>query len=532
MRWVASLTFSILLHVFVEWSADGFTLPGSPTTHQHRRTLIRLHLQLLSKDFELQKENRPFAQRVSGPRIARRLNHAFRYLYRHDDNSTMVLLSQNVTSAFQFFTEVVGYTAQEVLEMNQTFPPLLELHVQRHLKPKLRFLVETLQLQSMSQVRQHVPPQYFGARLERILAPRHAFLVHKGLYSGRELILSPTRWRDFLIACRKPKLFCALCNQWLRETEATSRGIPMLPIGIKEIEAFDAVFQRGLMAAARNDLIQGNRTWPLDAINITAADLITLLIQHGANPLERDARGSSLLHWAAGMGQLESIKVLLPYFRDGVMEATERDGAVPLHWAAAGANAREFGIGGHVEVCQYLLTQVDDARGLVNCLTKDGNSALMWSAWAASLDVVKLLVRNRADPYVSNRNGCTVAHWAASGGNLECCRYLHEAVGVDFSQPNYGGNTPLTHAVAFGRADVVEWLRNEVLSKDKDDLIAMSLAHDFVAWTDGDEKRKLVLSLFEDWDNVAELRPHLYPEKGDCDDLDHINQGEDCGYIA
>jgi ankyrin repeat protein len=503
--------------ILLQWSVVGFTITGGPAAHQRQMELIRLHLQLSSTDFDLKKDNLPFAQRVSGPRVARRLNHAFRYLYRHDDNSNVSRLSQNVTNATQFFTQVIGYTAQDVQEMNQTFPPLLELHVQRHLKPKLRFLVETLQLQSMSQVRQHVPPQYFGARLERILAPRHAFLVSKGLYNGRDVILNPTRWRDFLIACRKPKLFCALCNQWQREMETTTKSIPMVPIGVKEIEAFDALFQRGLMAAARNDLNQSNKTWPLDSINITSADLITLLIQHGANPLERDARGSSLLHWAAGMGQLESIKVLLPYFRKRVFEATERDGAVPLHWAAAGANAREFGIGGHVEVCQYLLSQTDDRKGLVNCLTKDGNSALMWSAWAASLDVVKLLVRNRADPYVSNRNGCTVAHWAASGGNLECCRYLHETIGVDFSQPNNGGNTPLTHAVAFGRADVVEWLRNEVLSKDEDDLIAASLAQDFVAWTDGDEKRKLVLSLFQDWDSIEELRPHDYPDTGDDD---------------
>jgi hypothetical protein len=324
MKWVAWLTLTILLDVFSEWSADGFTINGGPLTHQLRTQLLRLQLQLLSKDFELKNDNLPFAQRVSGPRVARRLNHAFRYLYRHDDNSTVTLLSQNVTDAFQFFTQVIGYTTQEVMEMNQTFPPLLELNVQRHLKPELRFLVETLQLQSMAQVRQHVPPQYFGARLERILAPRHAFLVHKGLYSGPELILSPTRWRDFLIACRKPNLFCALCNQWQREMKATSRSIHLVPIDIKEIDAFDSVFQRGLMAAARNDLNQGNKRWSHKNLNITPAELITLLIQHGANPLERDARGSSLLHWAAGMGQLESMQVLLPYFRKGVLEATER----------------------------------------------------------------------------------------------------------------------------------------------------------------------------------------------------------------
>ncbi|KAI2510492.1 hypothetical protein MHU86_3912 [Fragilaria crotonensis] len=358
----------------------------------------------------------------------------------------------------------------------------------------------------MAEVRQHVPPQYFGARLERTIAPRHAFLVWKGLYSCRDLILIPDRWQEFLQACRKPKQFCALCNQWQQELDRTT-GRKSKQIRINEIETFDASFQRGIMAAARNELRQHDDWSPLDHAIVSSADLINLLIQHGANPLERDARGSSLLHWAAGTGQLDNVKILLPLLEKGVFEATTRDGALPLHWAAAGANAREFGIGGHVHVCRYLLDQVDDEKGLVNRLTKDGNSALMWSAWAGSLDVVKLLVRSRADPFVTNRNGCSVAHWAASGGNLDCCRYLYETVGVDFTSRNHGGNSPLTHAVAFGRVDVVKWLRKDVLSANQDDIIAASLAQDFVAWTEGDEKRQLVLSLFDDWGEGIDMEP-------------------------
>jgi ankyrin repeat protein len=58
-------------------------------------------------------------------------------------------------------------------------------------------------------------------------------------------------------------------------------------------------------------------------------------------------------------------------------------------------------------------------RTLVNSQTKDGNTVLMWGAWSRSLDVVKFLVRNRAVATITNRNGCSVAHWASSGGG-EC----------------------------------------------------------------------------------------------------------------
>jgi ankyrin repeat protein len=98
----------------------------------------------------------------------------------------------------------------------------------------------------------------------------------------------------------------------------------------------------------------------------------------------------------------------------------------------------------------------NNMNSYLNHCTVDGNSAVMWASWSGSLDVCQLLVSRGADVVnVTNRNGCTVAHWAASGGNVQVCRYLYD-IGVDFSLANHGGNTPLTHAVAFGRSEVVE----------------------------------------------------------------------------
>lgn len=114
------------------------------------------------------------------------------------------------------------------------------------------------------------------------------------------------------------------------------------------------------------------------------------------------------------------------------------------------------------------------------------------------------MTRNRADYKLANRNGCTVAHWASSGGNLEVCKYLGKVIGVDFFEPNYGGNTPLTHAVAFGRAEIVEWIREQ--AKGEDDEIAARLAEDFFMWTDGDAKRTQILKIFQDnyWNDGTE----------------------------
>ncbi|KAG7359247.1 ankyrin repeat domain protein [Nitzschia inconspicua] len=484
----------------------------------------------------------PFEQRTQGPRMARRMNSRFRYLYR--DGSSQF---QN-TTAMEYLSQY--YSKERILEMNDTFPPLLELNVARHIHPKFRFLQETLHIldsntsnEDYERMLSDIPPQYFGSRLEKIVAPRHAFLVYMDLPHGRELFddEASTKWKEFVIASRKTKPFCALCNQWLKEKQQqkqqhcqsnTIQREP--PITAKQIEAFDFLFGRGILAAARNELVQWNNTWPLQHVNITSSQILRLLIDHGANPLERDIRGTTVLHWASGTGNLEAVQELLKHFPNGLLETTERDGATPLHWAAAGANSKEFGTGGHVHVCQYLLSECtrqrrsqhsDDnknilkkeedepptAKQLVNQLTKDGNSPLMWAAWSASLDTVKLLIRHRAEWDLANQNGCTVAHWAASGGSLEVCHYLHNVVGVDFFVPNHGGNTPLTHAVAFGRTDIARWLKElsstSIGNGNHHDLIAAQLAEDFVRWdSDRSEhdrlQRRKILELFQEeyWD--------------------------------
>ena len=471
------------------------------------------------------KDNRPHEQRVDGPRPARRMNHSFKHLYRHDQNDE----NHNCDDPLEYLLQETGLTREQVLEWNRSFPVLLDLSVERQLSPKMRFLKETLGISDPATIHtlswEFSVRSYFGSRLERIVAPRHAFLVWASLPSGPELFQQPPTplpdngseqstclFQDFMLACRNAKQFAALCDLWRRQSHGVAENVfSTRKITATDIEAFDAIFSRGIMAAVRNELVQFNNTWPIEQLpTLKASHLVKLLIQHGASPHALDHRGATLLHWACGRGHWEAAEELLPHC--SLDTIVKRDGATPFHWAAAGVSSREFGIGGHVRVCENLLEQVRQqqdgwpVRDYINRLTFDGNSALMWAAWSGTLDVVKLLVRNRADTQVRNRNGCTVAHWAASGGSLEVCQYLATTGKVNFFVQNDSGNTPLSHAVAFGRTRVVEWLlslsSNQDNDKNVDDMLAYSLAQDFVMWTDGvDDQRNKVLQLFEndDW---------------------------------
>ncbi|KAL7567464.1 hypothetical protein ACA910_021420 [Epithemia clementina (nom. ined.)] len=122
-----------------------------------------------------------------------------------------------------------------------------------------------------------LPPQYYGGCLERVLAPRHDFLVFSNLTHGSDVVRNPSKWDHFLQAVRKPKAFAALCQSWqssststgnndiLNSNSATStkskKGFSS-SITVKQIEAFDVLFGRGLMAAAQNKLVQPPNTWP------------------------------------------------------------------------------------------------------------------------------------------------------------------------------------------------------------------------------------------------------------------------------
>lgn len=426
------------------------------------------------------------------------------------------------------------FTKNQVLQMNNSFPILLELSVSRQLRPKMMFLKQTLQVPNPSRVFDALPPQYFGARLERTLAPRHAFLVWMGLPSGHELFETKDDngrllFELFMRSGRNSKQFAAMCQSW-RRIYASKIPSPIPgAVTSKHVEAFELLFGRGLLSAARNELCETK--WAADVLPmLTPANVTLLLIQHGANPNERDHRGATLLHWACGSGNWGVARVLLPFL--SVWDNQSRDSSTPLHWAVAGTTAREFGVGGHVGVCRSLLAVAAESGSLqeyVNRLTKDGNSALMWAAWSGTLDTVKLLARHRADATITNHNGCTVAHWAASGGNLDgaypvhsqgylmlvcsscgkVCKYLADTFKVDFSIPNHGGNTPISHAVAFGRNKVVEWLLNDASIQGidhEDEVMALSLAQDFVQWTNGnDDARSKMLDLFQEKDFIADL---------------------------
>jgi len=139
--------------------------------------------------------------------------------------------------------------------------------------------------------------------------------------------------------------------------------------------------------------------------------------------------------------------------------ARDRDaaGATPLHWAACGVRGNAAGTGFEEDAAELLLASGADARAT----TADGNAVIHWAAWQGGVSAVRTILAAGADAHVANDRGCTCAHWAAAGGDTATLAYLRDVCRVDLQTPNAAGHTPLEHACAYKRTDIVSWLVSE-----------------------------------------------------------------------
>jgi ankyrin repeat protein len=350
-----------------------------------------------------------------------------------------------------------------------------------------------LKMQVSEEAKAAVPYDVFlsvGVLLDRTVGPRHAYLQHAGLPHGKALLRNNgERLRELLQVCHNrkssPYEFLNLCVQWGARNVIPMGGSITTSLEhvhtLERLTAFEQAFRDGLIPSAQNLL-----TPSLDAIQCSPGQFIDLLLSNGANYREPDDDHNLALHWAAKSGNVQATKALIQaHVENGDQNAGEvilytqagNDGATPLHWAAYGCGSSGSGGGGarrglQTNICRFLLDAAsDDAQRheLANAVTWSGNTPLFWAAWSGNLDSVKLLVQNGADPLASNNKGCSAAHFAAAGGQLDVCKYLFHELQINFLNPiKEGGSTPLLYAMANNHKEVVDWMTTTVYKSEND----------------------------------------------------------------
>ena len=163
------------------------------------------------------------------------------------------------------------------------------------------------------------------------------------------------------------------------------------------------------------------------------AEVIKLLLRHGAVVDSRRIDGSTPLSIAVRRGHADVVKVLIDNKAD--VNAPRNDGITPLYIAVWR---------GSVELTELLLR---DGKADPNAAPiGDGATALYVATYGMHLDVVKVLLKYKANVNAQNVDGATAAYIAGFHGDTKILELLHES-GANLNLPRNDGMSPLAAAV-------------------------------------------------------------------------------------
>ncbi|MFH2001228.1 MAG: ankyrin repeat domain-containing protein [Planctomycetota bacterium] len=160
-------------------------------------------------------------------------------------------------------------------------------------------------------------------------------------------------------------------------------------------------------------------------------DIVSFLIETGADLSIGDNENSQPIHNAAVGGHLDVVKQLLK--AGACPEAQDDNGVIALHFAL---NYK------HPEVAEYL---IDKTKNL-EIRNSNGWTALLYAVIAVDVNAVKKLLAKGAEVNAAANNGIIPLHSAASFGNLEIVKLLLDH-GANIHQKNDHGETPLFWAL-------------------------------------------------------------------------------------
>jgi ankyrin repeat protein len=146
-----------------------------------------------------------------------------------------------------------------------------------------------------------------------------------------------------------------------------------------------------------------------------------------------DARGDSPLMYAAAVGSLEGMRLLLDAGADS--NAANTFGATPLMWCA-----------GNAAKVQLLLSKGANP----NARSKLGRTPLLIAAtYDGATEAARMLIEKGADVNARDKGGSSVLAQAAGSNNIEVARLLI-AKGAEVNTVDEAGVTPLFKAASSG----------------------------------------------------------------------------------
>jgi ankyrin repeat protein len=174
----------------------------------------------------------------------------------------------------------------------------------------------------------------------------------------------------------------------------------------------------------------------VDAVKKADKAAVRVLLQQRVDVNAPEPDGTTALHWAARVDDLETANLLI---RAGAnVKAANRYGVTPLSLAC---------INGNAALIDLLLKAGADP----NSASPEGETALMTAARTGKVDAVKVLLVHGADVNAKESwRGQTALMWAAAEGHPDVIRALIER-GADIHARSNGGFTPVLFAAREGQ---------------------------------------------------------------------------------
>ena len=199
------------------------------------------------------------------------------------------------------------------------------------------------------------------------------------------------------------------------------------------------------LVAANRDLVNatdpGGSTPLHHAAGFSGVDMLTLLLDAGANVNAKNRRDSTPLHWAIH----DEAKVRALLSRGATVNVKQVEGRTPLYQAASMGHA--------LPIVRLLL----ETGANPNIALANGRTPLMAAAGRGDVETMRLLVEAKAQVDARNGAGETALILAAGDGNPQAVRFLLDR-GADARVRTKRNETALGDAGTAGNEEVVRLL--------------------------------------------------------------------------
>ena len=164
--------------------------------------------------------------------------------------------------------------------------------------------------------------------------------------------------------------------------------------------------------------------------------------------------GCTLLHCAAGEGQINVVELLIK--RGCRIDPVDKNGWTPSIYATACGHVQT------VQLLEQLLNKPRVEKYSIVSVDSRGRRALLFAAASGDIHLMEILAEQGLDVNMSDHEGLTPLHFAATNGQLGSVRTLLRLGGREsMTKVANKCGTPLHQAIAGGHKDIVSLLLNE-----------------------------------------------------------------------